>query len=275
MKLRQIISVLFLATIISAPAVAQDRPTEKLNASRIQARATRGLRAQRPHLGLPIRIEGETVKTNTLSDLSYAEKISVENGIWTSMNPDLEIPNWVAWDVDLSAIGRMRDPFPALLKDFQKNYNPDTWNLIMEECNKWAWDKPTGNMSVVCGSLVYADEVAKGKNAVPYEYFVVFCKKVAKGPLGWKSIGFLIPNNGTDKKGVYSYSTSVNIIEYKSGYNFFKLLPENLQEVVEGMTTYELFCSFVEDDVYQDDPSERMEDFNDMISDYLEDIHDR
>lgn len=247
---------------------------QKLDASRIQARATRGLKALRPKLGLPLKNGSETPRTNAMNDLSFGERISVSEGVWTSMNLESELPNWVAWDLEPGAVGTRRDPLMDQIPAERRNCNMEIWNAVLDECSKWYWDKPSGGVGIACGPLVNVAEAGKGKDAVPYGWFVVICKK-DRSELGWKSVGFLIPGAGSETKGIYACSASVNMIEYKSGYDFFRLLPDGLQEVVEGMTTYELFCSFVEDEAYRDDPSEHMEDFNEMMSDWLEDFRDR
>ena len=44
---------------------------QKLDASRIQARATLGLKALRPKLGLPLKNGSETPRTSAMNDLSF------------------------------------------------------------------------------------------------------------------------------------------------------------------------------------------------------------
>lgn len=249
---------------------------EKLKASRIEARA-RALRAMRPMLGIPKLCLDDTAgyPTNVICGMAYGEKINCEKGIWISHNLDFSIPNWIACDIDLLASAEERDPlaknFPAALI----NMDPSLWKAVLAECWKWAWDKPVGGTTMACGPLVRASDVTDGGNQpVPYEFFLVICKKT-RGGLGYKSIGFLIPNRADVEGGIYKFSQCVNLIEHKSGYDFFPKLPEGIQENVEGMTTYELYCSYVEEAAYNDDPPEREDDWREALSDYLEDFHDR
>ena len=102
-------------------------------------------------------------------------------------------------------------------------------------CADWALEKPQNGMDVVWGPF-------RGG------WFAAICKKT-KSPLGWKSIGFVIPPGGIDPaKQIYSYSVSVNWLEHQIGYNLFPKLPPYLQEIIEEITATELLCSFQEFD---------------------------
>ena len=296
-SLKIISAVCAAAFLAAAPAYSQEVAPEKLKASRIQAKGY-GLRGLRPCWGIPKMSynnggydrnqrskEPEILLTNAICGIIYGESIRQEHGVWISQNLDFKMPNWIAWDInesskagpegiDLSTAGSARDMLGKYMPAGKVQVDSTLWSTVLDECWKWAWEKPYGNVSVACGPLVYGPEREKGAEAMPYEYFLVLCKK-APGRLGYKSVGFLIPNRKISEGGRYKFSECVNLIEHKSGYDFFSGLPENLQELVEGMTTYELFCSFVEQEGYHDDPSEREDDFNDVMMDYFEDFHDR
>ena len=272
----------------------QDLPTEKLKASRISAR-WKGMRYLMPFLGLPEQsfkmggydrnqrtAEPEVLLTNVICDAIYGEKTEYRNGVWVSENLDFGMPNWIAWDVNAESsskgvsiveTGSGRDLLARHMSPSKIKMDSAVWAGVLDECWKWAWEKPVGNLAIVCGPLVYGAERFAGRDAVPYEYFLVVCKKV-RGGLGYKSIGFLIPNSPGLSGSCMKFSECVNLIEHKSGYNFFPGLPSHSAEAIEGMTTYELFCPYIEQEVYLDDPSER-EDFRDSMSDYLEDFRDR
>lgn len=281
---------------VSQYVQAQEVAPEKLKASRIQARA-RTARYLRPFLGIPVMSynnggydrnqrtrEPEILLTNAICGIIYGERVEQEKGIWVSHNLDFGMPNWIAWDVDavrkpgqgldMNTVGEERDLLRKYMPAEKFMVDSTLWNTVLEECWVWAREKPYGHLTVACGPLVYGPERLKGTEAMPYEYFLVLCKK-CPGKLGYKSVGFLIPNRKIVEGGRFKFSECVNLIEHKSGYDFFPNLPENLQELVEGMTTYELFCSFVEQEGYQHDPEEREDDFNDVMMDYFEDFHDR
>lgn len=293
-----LIPALFSALCMAViPAYAQETAPEKLKASHIHAKG-RSLRALRPYLGIPRlsynigtydrnqrNTEPEILLTNAICGTIYGERIEQENGVWISRNLDFGMPNWIAWEIpaaskagaygtDITTSGRERDMLRRYMPEGKVKVDSLLWSTVLDECWKWALEKPLGNLSVACGPLVYGPERSKGKDAMPYEYFLVICKK-CHNRLGYKSVGFLIPNRPITEGGRYKFSECVNLIEHKSGYDFFPELPENLQELVEGMTTYELFCSFVEQEGYREDPEEREDDFNDVMMDYFEDFHDR
>lgn len=284
-----------LSVAESDAAGAEENPvfflkkTERLNESRILARGVRGFRGLLPHYGLPeygpsaaassgsATLAGSGVgsgssavlRTNILCDEMAGAAISQEKGVWTSMNMELKMPNWVAWDLNLAAAGADRDPFMAKMPAGSVRLPLHLWRMILDECYRFGFDKALSPVTIVCGPLVSA-----GKN-VPYEFFVVVCKKV-RGGLGWQSVGFLLPNSANldPSGGLYKYSVSVNMVEFKSGFDFFKRLPSHLEELIEEMTTYELFCPYIEDENYLDDPFESI-DFQELMNDSLEDMRDR
>lgn len=110
---------------------------------------------------------------------------------------------------------------------------------------------PTGRL---CSQNVTAissvsSEIAAEK--VQYGWFVAVCKQErVKGPapLGYTSVAFVIPAKSSPGKNIYDMSRSVNGVEYISGYNLFPKLPLSVQEQVEEITVYELFCPFQEID---------------------------
>lgn len=310
-----------------AHGAGQEKPviflkkTERLNESRILARGVRGFRGLLPHYGLPeygtSDGAGAVLRTNVLCDEMAGAAISQEKGVWTSMNMDLKMPNWVAWDLNLAASGADRDPFMAKMPVGTVRLPQHLWRMILDECYRFALDQALSPVTIVCGPLVSAsasstepvpatsasattpgsafasaaasasasapaaspaDSSSASASAyagpVPYEFFVVVCKKV-RGGLGWQSMGFLLPNtaNLPISGGLFKYSVSVNMVEYKTGFDFFKRLPSHLEELIEEMTTYELFCPYIEDENYLDDPFESI-DFRELMNDSLEDIRD-
>lgn len=265
----------------------QQVANEKLKESRIEAKGN-AFRSMRPMLGIPKMFyntasyshnqkseEPQSLPTNVICGMMYGEKITCEKGIWVSHNLDFGLPNWIACDIDPMATEQQRDVLAANMPAKLLNMNPAIWKSVISECWKWDWDKPVGGTTIVCGPLVKASELAEeGAVPVPYEYFLVLCKKT-RGGLGYKSIGFLIPNRPEAEGGIYKFSQCVNLVEHKSGYDFFPKLPESIQENIEGMTTYELYCSYVEEAAYNDEPPERETDWMEALSDYLEDFNDR
>ena len=98
---------------------------------------------------------------------------------------------------------------------------------------------------------------------------MALCRKSTKS-LGWKSISFLIPEEGVVKGvSIYRYSMSVNRLEHMTGYDFFPGLPSHLQEIIEEMTSSELLSPVQEFDIPEADGVEQERDW-DMEEDYRE-----
>jgi len=270
MSIRRIAAII-VCLCMTVQAFSQERKPERLKESRIESRSS-SLRGVRIKLGLPERIGNENLKTNALSNLEYGEIISHDGSVWTSMNPDINLPNWVAWETKF--LSKDKDKFMSKVAAPRKAFNDTTWNAVIDECYKWAWEKPVDEATIICGPLVYEKEIAKGEQAMPYEYFVVVCKR-ANTDLGWKSIGFVIPNRPKPYCGPYKISRSVNMIEFKTGYNFFKHLPDSIEELVEEMTPYELFSSFVDESEFLEMEEDPEIDPNELMNDYLEDSRSR
>ena len=124
-------------------------------------------------------------------------------------------------------------------------------------CRKWAEEKPRAAVDVVHG---------------PYRggWFIALCKRT-HGGYGWKTLGFLVPPGGPDaQRSLYAYSTSVNVVEHRIGYNLFPALPAYLQEIVEEMTTAELLVPFQETNSPEDGRPDPETDY-----DWMEDVRER
>lgn len=141
-----------------------------------------------------------------------------KDGNWRGADSLSAPPFWVTETIDAESLVKVQ--MPSALVDF---------------CKEWTVEKPEGPVHVVTGPM---------RNM----QFIAVCTR-ARGALGWKSIGFLIPEGGMkpDKK-VWDYSCSVNWIEWFTGYDLFPKLPSALQELVEEMTAAEHLCSFNEFD---------------------------
>ena len=140
----------------------------------------------------------------------------IRHGRWTGSDDLDETPDWTMWEM-------MPDSLCT----------PDIIAPVLAFFRGWASAKPKNTVAVVYGPL------KRG-------WYVVGCSKT-KGGLGWKSLGFAIPQTGVEAdRKLLSYSIPVNWVEAVLGYNFFPLLPSHLQEIIEEMTVTELFCSFQE-----------------------------
>lgn len=158
--------------------------------------------------------------------------------------PSLGLP--IRMDGDIDAIVRYRedrwegaDSIQAVPRWTMWGMKPDSSSehehlgLIMELCRSWTTEKPKGTSYIVEGPLWGG-------------WFVAVCKKT-RTSLGWKSIAFVVPQDGVEEgKRIFDYSHSINWLEQQIGYNLFPRLPAHLQEIIEEMTATELLCSFQE-----------------------------
>lgn len=247
-------AILCLTFLSAGNAYAQQY--ERLGASRITARyGHRGM----VRFGLPRR-NGETAfLANIACGALYGEKISREGpGVWVSRNVDLKTVNWVCWDPDPLGDEKGRDKLTPLLKNGEFKISRLVWKSVIDECIKWAAEPPMGFATIVCGPIIGRE------GEPPQAWFAAICKKTGL-KLGWKSIAFLIPNKESADGAAFKYSESVNALEHQSGWDLFCKLPAGVQELVEEMTVYELFCPFQE----QDEEYER-EMEQEFFEEYLE-----
>lgn len=212
---------------------AQEQNQEyRITESVVSAKAPKRLRTYIPFWGCPLREDGTEEQREILDDCVVCRQ------------KDRPFPDWVCWNLDLASGIGDRYKFSRFVKG---NIAAEaTVRLAVDECYRWAWRKPYGNTNVVIGPLYGT----KDRNC-PYAWFVAVCKQERiKGPapLGFSSIAFIIPASPAPGKSIYDYSRSVNGVEYLSGYNLFPKLPQSVQEQVEEITAYELFCPFQEID---------------------------
>ncbi len=163
-----------------------------------------------------------------------------------SIDTSRVFPNWICWNLDLASTAADKYKFRRFIRKGERLPVENYLVRVIDECYRWAWRKPYGNTSIVVGPIYSSRE-----SRVPYACFVAVCKKEStKGlmPLGFTSVAFIIPASPSEMKNLYDRSCSVNFVEYRTGFNLFPELPRKVQEQVEEMTAYELFCPFQEID---------------------------
>ena len=173
----------------------------------------------------PSRIQARAVRRN-LPELGLPERNSGEidptvwykEGCWHGADSLKGSPFWITETIDAASVVKTRMP-----------------SEIVDFCKEWVLEKPEGPVHVVTGPV-------RGMQ------FIAVCTK-SRSSLSWKSIGFIVPDYSLlPDKSVWSYSCSVNWIEWLTGYDLFPKLPSALQELVEEMTAAEHLCSFNEFD---------------------------
>ena len=255
-KIRAVTCLAMILGMIGFALEASAQEPERLNASRITAKVPKKLRTFKPYWGFPEK-DGTVDNEHVVED---TDCFLMENAVTA-------VPDWVCWNVDLACPPDTRDKFLRRIAPDRVRIGKDVWNRLMTECIKWAWTKPYGNTNIVCGPLWPVAQ--PDSTTVPHAFFVAVCKKVNSPEpysTGFRSVGFIIPNAQSDvpESGgsgkIYNFSTSVNAVENQCRMDLFPRLPEHVEEIVEGMTTYELFCPFQEvESQFYEEPTVELE----------------
>lgn len=114
-----------------------------------------------------------------------------------------------------------------------KDLNADSWELLESACRRWA--KREGSVYIVCGPVFNRGRKVRyigreHKVRVPDGFF----KVVLSMKLGHeKAIGFYYANNDRHQT-MESAVMSVDEVERMTGYNFFHLVDDNIENRVEA-----------------------------------------
>lgn len=109
--------------------------------------------------------------------------------------------------------------------------NAGSWNDLERQCRKWAqnYDK----LWICCGPIYGSNPKTIGKDveiSVPESFFKVVLKPWKDG---YEAIGFVMPNSPCEDD-FFNYAVSVDQVEEMTGMDFFALLPDNIEDKIEG-----------------------------------------
>ncbi len=110
------------------------------------------------------------------------------------------------------------------------NLNSGDWKSLEEKVRSWA--KEFQNVYVTCGPIVSAHSATIGEHniTVPDAFFkVILCRNGDQ----WQSIGFCFENKAGHKP-LNTYCKTVDEIEEITGIDFFPLLEDSIENVVEA-----------------------------------------
>jgi len=115
--------------------------------------------------------------------------------------------------------------------------NSGDWNEIEIACRKWA--KEYGEIYIVCGPVFYDrahQTIGKNRVVVPEAFFkVILCLNP-----DIKAIGFVCKNI-SDNKTKEQYVNSVDEIEKITGMDFFPLLEDSIENIIESSADISLW----------------------------------
>ena len=111
--------------------------------------------------------------------------------------------------------------------------NSGDWNELEQACHRWAEKEP---VYIVCGPILYKNNKAKyiGKEhqvRIPDAFFKVVLTGIEKGKP--RAVGFIYKNSEGNRP-LDAYVNSVDQVERITGYDFFPLLPDDVEDIVES-----------------------------------------
>ena len=114
------------------------------------------------------------------------------------------------------------------------DFNSGIWNALEQKVRYWA--VKYNSVYVVTGGILNADlqTIGTEKVAVPKEFYkVLYCVTGTKH----RMIAFILPAENSQKP-LYDYVVSVDVLEKKTGIDFFHNLEDNLETVLEKNRDY-------------------------------------
>lgn len=113
--------------------------------------------------------------------------------------------------------------------------NKEDWNDLEIQCRTWA--RRFGELTIVCGPL-FEDEnprqIGRNRVTVPSGFFKVVCR-MQPTPA---AVGFIFTNDG-HRQPWRQQAVSVDDVEQRTGFNFFHMLPDDVEDAVEAVSTLE------------------------------------
>lgn len=109
-------------------------------------------------------------------------------------------------------------------------FNRGVWKELEEQVRQFAIAE--GEIYVVTGPILPETKtitIGPGKVTVPQYYYKVIYDLTPPS----KMIGFILPNEGSDKP-LQDFAVTVDAVEEATGLNFFSLVPQPLQEQLES-----------------------------------------
>lgn len=116
-----------------------------------------------------------------------------------------------------------------------QSLNTGAWKNLEEKCRLWA--QADGRLIIICGPVLtdsLEETIGESGVAVPRRFFKVILSPDARPVRG---IGFVM-NNGHVPGGMQKAAVSIREVERLTGHDFFSILPDSLEEVVENSNDF-------------------------------------
>jgi endonuclease G len=117
----------------------------------------------------------------------------------------------------------------------EHSFNSGIWNKLEQKVRYWA--KKYNHLYVVTGGILTDSNlktIGKEKVTVP-QYFYKILLDYTEPEI--KAIAFLLPHKDTTKP-LYEFVVSIDEIEKRTGIDFFKNLPDSLEDKLESNSNY-------------------------------------
>jgi endonuclease G len=109
-------------------------------------------------------------------------------------------------------------------------FNAGIWNSLEQKVRFWA-EKHDGVYVITGGVLKNGLKgIGEERVSVPQEFYKIVVD-VSEGE--YKAIAFIIPNRATDKS-FYEYTVTIDVIEKRTGIDFFSNLSEDIENELEA-----------------------------------------
>lgn len=114
------------------------------------------------------------------------------------------------------------------------SFNAGIWNRLEQKTRYWA--KKHNHLYVVTGGILTdnLNTIGKEKVSIP-NYFYKILLDYTEPEI--KTIAFLIPHKESNKP-LYEFVVSIDVLEEKTGIDFFTDLPDNVENKLESSTSY-------------------------------------
>lgn len=113
--------------------------------------------------------------------------------------------------------------------------NSGAWSTLEDNCRSWA--RRDSALVIITGPVLTDRmplHIGRNHVAVPERFFKVVFAPFANPPRG---IGFIMPNRRV-QGGVQNHAVSIDQVEEVTGYDFFSILPDELEAEIESQCSY-------------------------------------
>lgn len=157
------------------------------------------------------------VKTKTANDKDYAGS-GYDRG---HLAP--------ASDMGLSATAMAESFYYSNMSPQAASFNRGIWKKLEEQVRNWAVEYE--KVYVVSGPVLKSGlpYIGTNKVSIPNYFYKVILDYTQPGI---KGIGFIMPNTGSSLP-LQSYAVSIDSVENFTGIDFFPLLPDNQEDIIE------------------------------------------